>query len=150
MPPAPPRKIKETQASNLGDAPVHSLLHQQLSVRPSQHYIFIASHVMCSTCSLLFSFVLLSLISFAVHNKLDTSMPYLGEKHAPLFPRMIIVFSSILLSVQFYFQMLPCLALVFHAYFLLRAENQNSITLLSFMFILLRELALLHQVCILL
>src|ERR1044072_5849739 len=43
----PQEIFKETQASKLGDAPVHPLLHQQSSVRPSLHYIFITSCVMC-------------------------------------------------------------------------------------------------------
>ena len=62
-PHAPQEIFKETQASKLGDAPVHPLLHQQSSVRPSPHYIFIASHVMCCSLSVfafIFSF-------FAVH-----------------------------------------------------------------------------------
>ena len=47
----PQEIFKETQASKHGDAPVHLLLHQQSSVRPSPHYIFIASHVMCCSWS---------------------------------------------------------------------------------------------------
>ena len=43
----PQEILKETQASKLGDAPVHPLLHQQSSVRPSPRYIFITSCVMC-------------------------------------------------------------------------------------------------------
>src|SRR4051812_49724501 len=43
----PQQKFKDTQASKLEDAPVHPLLHQQSSVRPSSHYIFITSCVMC-------------------------------------------------------------------------------------------------------
>src|ERR1041384_3724016 len=43
----PQEIFKETQASKLGDAPVHPLLHQQSSVRPSLHYIFSTSCVMC-------------------------------------------------------------------------------------------------------
>ena len=35
MPPAPQEISKETQASKLRDAPVHPLLHQQLTVPPS-------------------------------------------------------------------------------------------------------------------
>src|SRR3954453_12059266 len=56
--PMHPQEIyKETQASKLGDAPVHPLLHQQSSVRPSLHYIFIASCVMCYAWSVsLFTF----------------------------------------------------------------------------------------------
>ena len=92
--PRNPQEIfKETQASKLGDAPVHPLLHQQSSVRPSPHYIFITSYVMCYAWSVLhLLFSLLCLVLFAVHNKLDPSMPCLGEKHAPLWPRMLIVF----------------------------------------------------------
>ena len=103
--PRHPQEIfKETQASKLGDAPVHPLLHQQSSVRPSPHYIFIYSYVMCYAWSVLhLLFRLLCLVLFDVHNKLDPSIPCLGEKHAPLLPRMLIVFMLIFLSVQFYF-----------------------------------------------
>src|SRR3954466_4309825 len=54
--------FKETQASKLGDAPVHPLLHQQSSVRPLLHYIFITSRVMC--CS--WSVFALSLVLFCL------------------------------------------------------------------------------------
>ena len=64
----PQEIFKETQASKLGDAPVHPLLHQQSSVRPSPHYIFIASHVMCCSWSV-FSFIL---VFFAVHYKVGS------------------------------------------------------------------------------
>ena len=68
------------------------------------HTIFLSLHMLCAllgaSCSLLFSFALFSLVFFAGHNKLDPSMPCLGEKHSPLFPRMLIVFTSIFLSVQ--------------------------------------------------
>src|SRR3954470_19906299 len=97
--PRHPQEIfKETQASKLGDAPVHPLLHQPSSVRPSPCYIFINSYVMCyawSALHLLFIFLCLSLVLFDFHNKLVTSMPCLGVKHAPLFPRMLIVFIPI-------------------------------------------------------
>src|ERR1041385_838020 len=43
----PQEIFKETQASKLGDAPMHPLLHQQSSVHPPSHYIFITSCVMC-------------------------------------------------------------------------------------------------------
>ena len=39
-PRAPQEIFKKTQASKLGDAPMDPLLHQQLSVRLSFHYIF--------------------------------------------------------------------------------------------------------------
>ena len=45
--------------------------------------------------SLVFSFVQFSLALFAGHNKLGHSMLCFGERHAPLLPRMLIVFTSI-------------------------------------------------------
>src|SRR3954466_8201104 len=89
---------------SLGMPPVHPLLHQQSSIRPSPHYIFITSCVMCyawSVLHLLFSFALFSLVLFAVHNKLDPSMPCLGEKHAPLLPRLLIIFIPIFVECSF-------------------------------------------------
>ena len=49
------------------DAPMHPLLHQQSSVRPSSHYIFITSCVMCyawsvSLLGFVFSFLQLCLL----------------------------------------------------------------------------------------
>jgi hypothetical protein len=41
-----PINIQEVQASNLGDAPRHPLLHRQKSGHLSRHYIFIASCTM--------------------------------------------------------------------------------------------------------
>src|SRR3954465_3259744 len=100
----PEEIFKESQASKLGDAPVHPLLHQQSSVRPCPHYIFITSCVMCypwSVWHLLFS--LFCLVLFAVHNKFDPSMPCLGEKHAPLLPRILIVFNPIFVECSLLF-----------------------------------------------
>src|SRR4051794_20142563 len=94
----PQEIFKETQASKLGDAPVHPLLPQKSSVRPSPHFLFMNSYVMCyawSVLHLLFSLLCFSLVLFSVHNKLDPSIPCLGEKHAPLLPRMLIVFMLI-------------------------------------------------------
>src|SRR3954468_4324008 len=65
FPQHPQEIFKETQASNLGDAPVHPVLHQQSFVRPSPHYIFITSCIMCyawSVLHLLFSFLVFLLI----------------------------------------------------------------------------------------
>jgi hypothetical protein len=57
-----PRNIQEIQASKLGDAPWHPLLHQQkISGHHSRHYIFIASYAMCCSWSIfifVFSFLL--------------------------------------------------------------------------------------------
>ena len=61
-PHAPQEIFKETQAYKLGDAPTHPLLHQQSSVRPSPHYIFITSCIMCYAWSVLqLLFIFLSL-----------------------------------------------------------------------------------------
>src|SRR3954463_8828810 len=76
----PQEIFKETQASKLGDAPMHPLLHQQSSVRPSFHYIFITSCVMCYAWSVsLFSF--LSFFCFVCcSNKLDPSFLLCGRE----------------------------------------------------------------------
>src|SRR3954463_11899831 len=84
--PRHPQEIfKETQASKLGDAPVHPLLHQQLSVRLSLHYIFITSCVMCYAWSVsLFTFIVF-ICFVCCSNKLEPSLLfYVGEIHAPL------------------------------------------------------------------
>src|SRR3954468_15154551 len=62
------RRLKRIR---LGMPPVHPLLHQQLLVRPSLHYIFITSCVMCYAWSVsLFTF--LSFFCFVCcSNKLD-------------------------------------------------------------------------------
>jgi hypothetical protein len=46
-----PRNILEVQASKLGDAPEAPLLHRQKSGHLSNHYIFIASCIMCFSWS---------------------------------------------------------------------------------------------------
>ena len=115
-PHAPQEIFKETQASKLGDAPVHPLLYQQSSVRPSPCYIFITSYVMCYAWSVpLFTFQFV-LVLLAVHNKLEPILLCLGEKHAPLHPRTQHRFSCLSFCVFFIFsQLLSCLALSFHA-----------------------------------
>src|ERR1043165_6045603 len=75
MPPCTPKIFKETQASKLGDAPVHPLLHQQLSVRPSLHYILITSCVMCYAWSVsLFTFPRLFLLCLLVIKMSEPNM----------------------------------------------------------------------------
>src|SRR3954463_9620512 len=64
-PHAPQEIFKETQASKIGDAPMHPLLHQKLSVRLSFHYIFISSCVMCYAWSVLLFISFLVFFSFA-------------------------------------------------------------------------------------
>src|SRR3954469_13667018 len=79
-PHAPQEIFKETQASKLRDAPVHPLHHQQLSVRPSFHYIFITSCVMCYAWIVSLFIFLVSLALLAVHNKLDPSFILCGRE----------------------------------------------------------------------
>src|SRR3954462_794417 len=71
---------------SLGMPPCIPLLHQQSSVRPSSHYIFITSCVICYawSVSLLGLLFLFSLALLAVQNKLYPSLLCVGEKHAPL------------------------------------------------------------------
>src|ERR1041385_9069082 len=87
---------KETQVSKLGDAPEHPLLHQQLSVRLSLHYIFITSCVMCYTWSVsLFTFLGLFCFLFC-SNKLDPNLLFcVGEIHAPLELELLIGFACL-------------------------------------------------------
>src|SRR4051812_30015872 len=95
-PRAPQQIFKETQASKLGDAPMHPLLHQQSSVRPSLHYIFITSCVVWYAWSLpLFTF--LGLFFFLCSsNKLDPSLLFcVGEIHAPLELELLIGFACL-------------------------------------------------------
>src|SRR3954466_4434431 len=78
-PHAPQQIFKENQASKLGDAPVHPLLHQKLSVHPSFHYIFITSCIMCYAWSVsLFNFLGLSCF-ICCCNKLDPSFLLCGR-----------------------------------------------------------------------
>src|SRR3954462_7004297 len=106
----PQELSKETQASKLGDAPEHPFLHQQLSVRPSLHYIFITSCVMCYAWSVsLFTF--LGLFCFVCcSNKSDPSLLFcVGEIHAPLELELLIGFACLfLLAVSCSFSFLSC------------------------------------------
>src|SRR3954462_3186657 len=68
MPPCIPNKYsRRLKRLSLGMPPVHPLLHQQSSIRPSSHYIFITSCVMCyawsiSLLSFIFSFLYFCLL----------------------------------------------------------------------------------------
>ena len=109
--PMHPQEIfKETQAYKLGDAPVHPLLHQQLSVLPSPRYIFITSCVMCYSWSVSL-FTLISLFCFVCcSNKLYPSFLLCGrETHAPLKLEHLIGFACLFLSCElFLFLLLSC------------------------------------------
>src|SRR3954469_10237506 len=76
MPMCTPNKYsRRLKRLSLGMPPIHPLLHQQSSVRPSLHYIFITSCVMCySWIFFALSFVLvffLLVITMSEPNMLD-------------------------------------------------------------------------------
>ena len=137
-----PRRLKRI---SLGMPPVHPLLHQQSSVRPSPCYIFITSYVMCYAWSVsLFTFQFV-LVLLAVHNKLDPSLHCSGEKHAPLHPRTQHRFSCLSFCVFFIFsQLRSCLALVFMLIILRAFVQVASGTLLSYHAYLVQRVGLLH------
>ena len=89
MPPYTPKKYsRRLKHLSLGMPPCIPLSinnHQFVLL----HTIFLSLHVLCAMLgvSCIYFFSLFCLL----FNKLDPSMPYLGEKHAPPFPRMLIV-----------------------------------------------------------
>src|SRR3954452_22123600 len=120
---APPINIQGDSASKLGDAPVHPLLHQQLSVRPSFHYIFITSCVMCYAWNVsLFTF--LGFLCFVCcSNKLDPSLLFcVGEIHAPLELELLIGIACLFsFSSELFFFLVAATSLVFlEVFFCLR------------------------------
>src|SRR3954470_7037376 len=76
-PHAPQEIFKKTQASKLGDAPMHPLLHQQLPVRLSFHYIFITSCVMCYAWSVFLFISFLVFFSFSCWSLQCRNLPCL-------------------------------------------------------------------------
>src|SRR3954465_15409190 len=93
---APNKYSRRLKRLSLGMPPVHPLLHQQLSVRPSFHYIFITSCVVCYAWSVsLFTF--LGLFCFVCcSNKLDPNLIFcVGEIHAPLELELLIGFACL-------------------------------------------------------
>src|ERR1043165_2955177 len=101
------RRIKRL---SLGMPPMHPLLHQQSSVCPALHYIFITSCVMCYAWSVsLFTF--LGLFCFlCCSNKLDPNLLFcVGEIHASLELELLIEFACLfLLAVSCSFSFLSC------------------------------------------
>src|SRR3954471_12582106 len=67
---------------SLGMPPMHPLLHQQSSVRPSLHYIFITSCVMCYAWSVsLFTFLGLFFALFAVVTSHTPTYYFVWERY---------------------------------------------------------------------
>src|SRR3954467_15726348 len=97
MQPCTPKKYSRRLIHlNLGDAPVHPLLHQQLSVCPSLHYIFITSCVMCYAWSVtLFTFLRFVFALFAVVTSQTPDFFCVGKKHALLELELLIGFACL-------------------------------------------------------
>ena len=121
------RRFRSAKSLSLGMPPcIPSFINNYQFVL--LHTIFLSLHILCALLgasrSLLFSFALFSLVLFTGHNKLDPSMPCLGEKHAPLLPRMLIVFTSIFVECSFFVlaavMLSSCVSCLFS---FLRAEN---------------------------
>jgi hypothetical protein len=81
---APQGNIQEVQASNLGDAPRHPLLHRQKSGHLSRHYIFIASCTMHFSWSVSYFCFQFSFALLAAINGWITSC-WFGGRHTSLF-----------------------------------------------------------------
>ena len=140
--------FKETQAAKLGDAPVHPLLHQQSSVRPSPHYIFINSYDMCYAWSVsLFTFQF-ALFQFCLLFITSWTLAYLvWERNTLHFHLECSQFSCLsLLSVLFYISSCCHAQLLFFMLIFLRAFIQVVAfrTLLSFHAYLVQRVGLLH------
>ena len=144
MPRHPQEIFKDTQASKLGYVPMHPLLHQQLSVHLSQHYIFITSHVMCFAWSVSLQFFVLFCFLVIIIWVLACLMWERYTLHFCLeysYASLIIVeysifsFQLVLIMFNSYFSCLSCL----------RDVIRISITLLSFTLIYLESWPLWHQ-----
>ena len=100
----------------LGMPPVHPLLHQQLSVHPSLHYIFITSCVMCYAWSVsLFTFLSFFCFFLLLVTSQTPAFFCVGEKHAPLKLEYLIGCACLFLCCELFFvfsQLLPGLVLV--------------------------------------
>ena len=111
MPPCTPKKyLRRLKCLSLGMPPMHPLLHQQSLVRPSPHYIFITSCVVCYAWSVsLFTFLCLFFF-VCCGNKLDPNLLFcVGEIHAPLELELLIGFACFfLLAVSCSFSFLSC------------------------------------------
>ena len=103
--PRHPQEIfKETQASKLGDAPASPSSSTIISSSFSTLYFYqFICYVLCLERLALYFLVCFVSVLFAVHNKLDPSLPCLGEKHATLSPRILIVFMLIFVECSLLF-----------------------------------------------
>src|SRR3954468_21700743 len=104
MPHAPPKNIQGIlKCLSLGMPPCIPFFinNHQFVLLHTIFYRFICYVLCLERLAFTFQFYLLCLVLFSVHNKLDPSIPCLGEKHAPLFPRMLIVSCISLLSVLY-------------------------------------------------
>src|SRR3954468_18416587 len=83
------RRIKRLSMGMPPCIPFFNNNYQFVLLRTIFLLLHMSGALLGASCSLIFSFVSLSLVLFASRNKLDPSMPCLGEKHTLLFPRML-------------------------------------------------------------
>src|SRR3954469_13312138 len=87
MPPGNPKKYsRRLKRLSLGMPPCipFSINNHQFVLL---HTIFLSLHMLCAMLGASCIYFLVHLFFLVVHNKLDPSLHYLGEKHAPLHPR---------------------------------------------------------------
>ena len=152
----PQEIFKETQASKLGDAPMHPLLHQQLSVRLSFHYIFITSCIMCYTWSVsllgfIFSFIQLCLMFITIQNPAffvweRNTLHFQNLEHDIGLFMLIFAVCVLYLFHSYCHVQLLVFMLIFLKSFLF---NLLMELYLVFMFILFREFACCTEFCVL-
>src|SRR3954470_22021226 len=97
MPMSTPNKYsRRLKCLSLGMPPMHPLLHQQSSVCPSLHYIFITSCVMCFAWSIsLLTFLGLFCFLCCINKSDPNLLCCVGEKHAPLELELLIGFACL-------------------------------------------------------
>ena len=148
----PQQIFKNTQASKLGDPPVHPLLRQQLSVRPSFHYIFITSCVMCYAWSVsLFTFLEFFLLCL-LQSQVRPQLYFVWERNTlSLNQNSSQDLHAYFLSCELFFffsQVLPCLVVVLQ--FSSRAFVLSQVELsIGCMFYLVQRVSCCTEFCVL-
>ena len=145
----PNKYSRRLKRLSLGMPPMHPLLHQQSSVCPSLHYIFITSCVMCYAWSVsLFTFQF-ALALLAGHIFWDIIIDW--EKHAPLKLEHLIGFSCLSFAMSCSLSFLSCCPVQLQCFsFLLELLFCLRLNFLQVAcFILFREFACCTEFCVL-
>ena len=103
MPPCTPKKYsRRLKRLSLGKPPCipFSINDHQFVLL---HTIFLSLHVLCAILGAPCIYFLVCFILIAIHNKLDPSLHCVGEKNAPLLPRILIVFMLIFVKCSLLF-----------------------------------------------